>query len=489
MISKRALLLLLGIIVGVVLRSYNMYDRFYFGHDGDLYSWVVKDILVDHHLRLIGQLTSSPGIFIGALFYYLLTPFFFLNQMDPSAVLYLGILTSSATMVSLYFVFKRCFDQKSALIAVFLHAILLSRISFDMWIVPTMFMTLWSIWFLYVLIQLYKGNFKVLTILAVLIGLIWHISFVLVLPLLAVPFAIFFSQKKPTLKNLLIPTLVGVLISLPLILFEFRHGFSQTKSLIESFTVDQGGGRGLPKLMKVIFETGTNASGLFFLPYKDIAGINRVVVLLIYLLLALGLVYKKIVDKKVLFLLLVWIVGTVGFFTFSTKQISEYYLESLNTVFFALVVLGLAYLFQQKLGRVIVIVLMIGVSFWTLYNLTYTNDNTQGYFVKKSVVQAITADAEKRHLPCFAISYITNPGENFGFRYLFYLQKSHIIHPSAEVPVYTIIMPLSLVTDRDERIGPYGILYPVRNYTPEEMKTICQEENRNLTDSLFGYTE
>ena len=62
------LILALILVIGLFFRSYQLTERFEFAHDGDLYSWIVKDIVVNHHFRLIGQLTSAPGIFIGGLF-------------------------------------------------------------------------------------------------------------------------------------------------------------------------------------------------------------------------------------------------------------------------------------------------------------------------------------------------------------------------------------------------------------------------------------
>src|SRR4051812_47085467 len=75
--------LLVILLIGLFFRTYQIVERFEFAHDGDLYSWMVKDVVVNHHPRLIGQLTSAQGIFIGPLFYYALIPFFLLTHMDP----------------------------------------------------------------------------------------------------------------------------------------------------------------------------------------------------------------------------------------------------------------------------------------------------------------------------------------------------------------------------------------------------------------------
>ncbi len=60
-------LLLTTLLVGLIFRGFQLKDRFLYAHDNDLAGWIVKDILVDHHLRLIGQETSAKGIFIGFL--------------------------------------------------------------------------------------------------------------------------------------------------------------------------------------------------------------------------------------------------------------------------------------------------------------------------------------------------------------------------------------------------------------------------------------
>jgi len=56
--------LLFIIALGFFFRSYQLVARFEFAHDGDLYSWIVTDIVVNHHFRLIGKLTSAAGILL-----------------------------------------------------------------------------------------------------------------------------------------------------------------------------------------------------------------------------------------------------------------------------------------------------------------------------------------------------------------------------------------------------------------------------------------
>ena len=100
---KNNWLVILIIAVGMFLRFYQLFDRFSYGHDQDLASWFVKDILVNHHFRLIGQETSTTGIFIGPIYYYLMTLFYKIFGMDPIGGAYL-ILTISSRFLIIFLV-------------------------------------------------------------------------------------------------------------------------------------------------------------------------------------------------------------------------------------------------------------------------------------------------------------------------------------------------------------------------------------------------
>lgn len=230
--------IILGIIllIGLFFRSYQIVERFEFAHDGDLYSWIVKDIIVDHHPRLIGQLTSAPGIFIGPMFYYMLVPFYLLFKMDPIGAVVPMIILGVATIFSYFFVLSKIFNTRVGLIGAFLHATLLSEIMFDRWVVPSTLSSIWAIWYLFTIIKISKGKYKFLPLLGILIGLIWHIHIALAPALLAGVVAFFLSKKIPKLKEIILFLLAVIFFSLPLILFETRHNFSQTKSFIKNFS-------------------------------------------------------------------------------------------------------------------------------------------------------------------------------------------------------------------------------------------------------------
>ena len=108
-------------------------------HDNDLAGWIVKDIVVDRHLRLIGQLTSSPGIFIGPLFYYLQIPFYLVTGMDPIGGAWLSVIVGLLGVASMWYV--------GGFIPAFIYATSFLIFNTEREVSPTTPVYLWSIWF------------------------------------------------------------------------------------------------------------------------------------------------------------------------------------------------------------------------------------------------------------------------------------------------------------------------------------------------------
>jgi len=482
-------LLILILLISLFFRTYEVIGNFEFAHDGDLYSWIVKDIVVDHHPRLIGQLTSAKGIFIGPFFYYLLAPFFIITKMDPIGAIIPVTILSLLAIFSYYFCFKQLFNRKVGLIAAFLSSVLLWLVRFDRSVVPNTPTNLWVIWYFYVVINLARGNFKVLWILAILVALIWHIHIALAPALLAVPVAVFLSRKFPTAKQLITFTILIIFFSLPLIVFEVKHGFSQSLSLIQNFSINQGGGTGLEKFNLLNQKANLEIVNLIF--YPQIPNFLKTLPFIpIILFSGIFLIRKKLLTIAELLALYAWVVGVFLFYTFSSTIVSEYYISNIKTVFLAIIALYFYILFNSKIGKILILMLFGIVLIRNLHFIITQDYYHKGYVEKKAIVEFIKNDSQKQNFPCIAVSYITTPGENVGFRYFFYLEKLHVNQPSSGAPVYTIVLPSELAEGKKEQIfGHIKVIPPELIPPKDKIKESCSGQNSNLTDSLFGYTE
>jgi len=490
-IKKEYWVLAIIVAVAFFLRFYNAEKWFDFTHDGDLYSWVFKDIAIDHHIRLIGQVTSTPGIYIGPLFYYSVIPFFLLFNMEPVGAVYTVLILGLLTTISFYWIFKKLFSLEAGLIAASLHGFLLSRVFYDRWVVPTVTTSLWEVWYFYCVVMIFRGNFNVFPILGALVGLIWHISFSLTPSLVGVLVAFIFAKKMPTIKQLLLGVVGFFATAFPLFLFEFKHNFSQYRSFITSFQVDQGEKGGLEKLNHVIAQVSGNAYSLFFHPDHGETW-ARLTFFTLLLVLGVFLAYKRYIPRKLLIVLFAWILGMVGFFSSSSKIITEYYFSNINMLVLAIVILFLSYLYMTfKVGRGMVIIFIVGLGIWSIYwmftSFTY---NFLGYQERKAVAEYIAQDAKINSYPCVSVSYVARRGYEFGFRYVFYLQDLHVNKPASGSPIYSIVAPHDFIEDsRKVRIGNYAVIPEGSNKSKEEIAVTCSGVNENVEGDLFGYTE
>ncbi len=483
--------ILLIIVAGLFLRIYKPLELFMYNHDQDLASWIIKDILVNKHLRLIGQETSSHGIFVGPLFYYLQIPFYLLSRMDPVGVLLLSAIFGVFSISSFYFVFSRIFNKNNGLITALIYSISIFIVFTDRSVVPTMPVMLWTVWYFYSLWLLLKGHQKAYLLLGLLLGLVWdlHLALAILSPLIIV--AQVFSKKKISFKNIFAGVLIFTILMLPFFVFEARHNFQQTKSVIESFTSAKdyipGTGRGLAKLDRVLQLVHKNTTNLY---WGSVISVPVTFTFYLLILIFLFLVYKKILPINLAILMFLWQVLYILFFTINSINISEYYLDGMNVVWIGVLALGINYLFKERNLKYLGYGLLGLFIFLNLWSFFKKDINKSGYVERKAIVSYIDQDAKAHEYPCVSISYITSPGNNLGYRYFFWLKGMHVNQPKSGSPVYSIVFPHDLVNRIDKSFGALGLVLPdYERYNEKEVLYSCSGQNSNLTDPMFGFVK
>ena len=480
------LVLILGI--GIFLRLYKGKEMFAYNHDQDLAGWIIKDVVVNHHFRLIGQLTSTPGIFIGPYFYYLLIPFYLLFKMDPFGGFYLVVLIGMFTVWSFYFVLSKIFNKNTGLIGAFIYSVSIYTVMNDRWMVPTMPVFLWSVWMFYTLHLLLNGKQKGYILAGILIGLIWELNFALILttPLLLV--AVYFSRKKIDPKSLMLGVISLAVTSLPLIVFEIRHNFIQIRALIAALTTKQSAVLNFTeRCQKVVYSVGLTMKSLIL--GHDVQ-LNYRLIILAVLLGFIYLIVSKTLKKQHAVLIALWTFLYVGFFSVYSKILSEYYLDGMVVLWIIIIALLFDKLLISKKRYVILIAVLALFSYFHFRNLFNYNINRSGYVERKMIVNYINYDRQLHNYPCISVSYITSPGYELGYRYLFWLEGMHVEKPLSGSPVYSIVFPLSGVDKVDKYFGALGLILPdYTKYNQETVERSCSGSNSNLTDSMFGYTE
>jgi uncharacterized membrane protein len=480
-------LIILGL--GLFLKSYKPLQLFIYSHDQDLAGWMIKDVLVNKHLRLIGQETSTQGVFIGPLFYYLLIPFYLLFNMDPAGGVLMVTLLGAFSIWSFYFVFLKIFEKSTGLIASLIYATSFYTVFTDREVVPTTPVIVWTVWFLYSLHLILKGEQKKGFILGgILLGLAWNFNLALAIIAPLALIAFFLGRKKLNINAAILGMTSLILTSLPLIFFELRHGFSQVRAVLESLAPGQGGFSGiLTQFHRAITLISKNTTGLLWGSFINIEH-KWALYILIGLLLFLGI--KKLIKKELAILWSVWLVIYIVFFSLNPIILSEYYFNGMTVIWIGIASVTISSLFNKKRFRklsISLIVLFLAINIYRFFSIGIVK---MGYIEKKQLVAYIKEDALAHNYPCVAVSYITKPGYDFGYRYFFWQEEMHVNNPDSESPVYTIVFPHRLVDRIDKSFGALGLILPdYEKYTEEEIEISCSGKNSNLTNPMFGYTE
>ena len=447
----------LVLVIGIALffRLYKLREFYFFEHDQDLYSFIVRDIL-SGHFRLIGQLTSIDGVFIGPLYYYLLAPFYALFGYNPLSAYFVATSIAVATLLSIYYVFYKLFSPKAALIGVFLYACSLPLAFIDRWIVPTQPTILWSIWYLYALFITLRGDKKGLVIFGILAGLIWHVHVALLPLLFLIPVSAMMAKIKYERKYILWGFAFFVLLTMPFWLFEIRHGFQQITGLIASIGQDRSGIKGVERLFLAI--DGVAIGFAKFITYN-----RKPSFFVVYFFLSLSLAFlvkKHLLSKNQIKLLALWIILIIATQFASKRTISDYYFNNLVIVSLVIISLFLSEVSKVKGSGILIGLGLMVFGFYNLH-LLFSESKNDGYFYKEKLVREIKEDAAGKGFVCIGVNYIADLGAGVGFRYLLWYLNLKTVKPASDIPVYDIYIPFyNYLPHPQIRYGLFGLKHP-----------------------------
>jgi 4-amino-4-deoxy-L-arabinose transferase-like glycosyltransferase len=484
-------LILVIFLVGFFLRIYRLSELFQFGHEQDLQAWIVKDILIDKHPRLIGQETSITGLFIGPLYYYMLVPFFFLFNLNPLSSYIPMTFISMATLFSVYYVLKKLYGRTPAIIGSLVYAVSPSIVFLDRWVVPTQLTLLWTIWFYYVLINFVRGNLRTTPILIVLLGLIWHIHVAFIPLLLLLPMAIYLSKidsragfKKVNKRNLKLSVIALAILALPFLAFEFRHNFQQVRGVFGVNTTREGQAkelRGGVYKLEVITEYVNQVvwSPLVYEVKLKSPMIAKIPILLLIFLGAAYFVYKRSqFTKKETIMIYLWILITVVGQMFSQRIISQYYFNNLIIISLVIFALTASNLYERGSTKNLFIVAVLAFVFFSTYQVMTKPKLVGEYKDKSAVVEFIADDYFKNGYSCAGINFIGDIPVRFGYRFLFWRARVSQVSPGNDVPVYSIVQPFT-ISESETRYssGDIGVILPQNENIDE---SVCIQPERQL---------
>lgn len=250
----KAFFIILILAVGALLRLYRISEYMTFLGDEGRDVIIVRRLLADFDLILIGPRTSIGDMYLGPLYYYLMAPALLLANFSPVGPAVMIALLGVATIFFVWWVAREWFGDFAALVAASLYAIspiviIYSRSSWNPNIMPFFSLlsiySIWNVWrkqrfgwlivtgiaMAFVLQSHYLGLLLVPTL-----GFFWFLSLV---EAHRTPNIDHRTQLRHFIKHSIIGAGIFALLMSPLVIFDARHGWRNFASMKEFFTVRQ----------------------------------------------------------------------------------------------------------------------------------------------------------------------------------------------------------------------------------------------------------
>src|SRR6266496_3083638 len=99
----RKYILIILFFAAFFLRTYLLQQNLFFGPEQGIDFTVVRDLVINHKITLIGSKTYVSGIFHGPVYYYILSIPFLLSSGDPYFSLIFLITFNCLSVIFIYF--------------------------------------------------------------------------------------------------------------------------------------------------------------------------------------------------------------------------------------------------------------------------------------------------------------------------------------------------------------------------------------------------
>jgi 4-amino-4-deoxy-L-arabinose transferase-like glycosyltransferase len=232
--SKELYLFCGVILIALGLRLWKIDQYMNFLGDEGRDALIVSKIITEGNLPFIGPPTSVGDMYLGPLYYYMMTIPMFLSGLNPVSAAVMVAIIGTATVGLIYLLARKWFGSAGASVAAFLYAIspvaiVYSKSSWNPNPVP--FFTLIIFGSLYLAHKSKNYLWFIITGIGMAAVLQMHYLSLILLPIIGSIWFIelILSINKSQLHNFWKGTLIGggmfLIIMLPLILFDFKHDF------------------------------------------------------------------------------------------------------------------------------------------------------------------------------------------------------------------------------------------------------------------------
>lgn len=383
------LIISLIITLGVFLRLWKFTELFYFAVDEEKGAYIIKGIADATHFPAAGHPTSI-GFRLGPIFYYLTFPLFKFFTPNPLTIGYFSIFISFFTMILLFNIARKI-NLLTGIFSVILYGFSYLNIIYDRRGWQLSFESPLILVIIFSMLKLREGKqfFIYPLTLSLIILTQFEVGLFTLIPKIILTFIIF--KIKISYKQIIISLLLIFLANLPLLVFDLRHQFLNTKYLINYFKHDQSVRIAPNKplthqrstylahniipytLTRVLFPSGPDDLSVQYANCPQYLSLKQSQVKKIYIVLTIALIttaiiiWKKSKNKSpVHFLLSISFIyfllhfSAISLYTYLFQgEMAEYYLIPTFVFLFITIGTSLSYLYKRKLKWLIITILVI----------------------------------------------------------------------------------------------------------------------------------
>lgn len=388
---RKHFLIIIVLIIALFLRIYNLSATVTFLEDEG------RDVLIMHRMIdtlrpvLLGPQTSTGSMYLGPLYYYLMTPALFLARLNPLGPITFIALTGVFTVWLLYVIVKKWFGKYVGICTALMYAILPLPVTFtrNSWnpnLAPVF--SLLITWYLVKIIEEKEYSFKNFFLLGIFSGALIQMHYMALLFMAGVGLTLILYLRKSIgklVKGIIFAGLGFILILSPFIVFEFRNDFVNTHAITNFIGAreDHNIRYSLPASLYISKVTNTTTrliSSLFGRdaliddPYRNLITFSITLMLLVSLFSAIRKHDSVNRVYKIIFILFIIPLLLTGIYQ---ENIRLHYLG----FFFPLIYILIASTFRSgKMFNKIFIFIIIGCTIYSLpplYGYLGTNGTNQ----------------------------------------------------------------------------------------------------------------
>lgn len=393
---------------------------------------VVKRMIVDHKWTLLGPTASVGGFFLGPIYYYFMLPFLWTWRLDPTGPAVMVALFGIATVYLVYRAGRDMFNPWIGFVASTLYAlspvvIAYSRSSWNPNIVP--FFSLLTIYLLWK----YESSGKMRNIfwvgVSMGIGIQLHYLFLFLFPVTAI-WILLHGTLGAKIRSTLFAGVGFVIGYAPFLLFELRHGFPNTQSIIRFILAGHDTGLSGGRYSAILSDTVFRMVGrlIFRLPQPELWdktpgwqkglwewGIWGIVIVGVALLVMHAT--KAGYWRKSSTLMLTWGVTVAVLFGFYKRGIYDYYFGIWFTLPFLLTAFVLYHVRKIRfIGWVIAGTAVVLLLWWNFLGQPFQYEPNHQLRQARDIAKAAFEKAEGKP---FNFALVTQSNSDHVYRYFF----------------------------------------------------------------------